>query len=110
MPAAKPSFPQFSIRLSPDDLEFVRELRRRDRAFGDSPRRSLNEVIRTLVSAMRTWFGLPRFMTEALEADMRVRGLDLYGYLQDLLARHYEELSRSSPARERLSEPTAPHS
>lgn len=109
MHAAKPSFPQFSIRLYPDDLAFVRELRRRDRAFGDSPRRSLNEVIRTLVTAMRTWFGLPRFMAEALEADMRVRGLDLYGYLQDLLARHYEELARSSAPRERLSEQPASH-
>ena len=109
MHAAKPPFAQFSIRLSPDDLAFVRELRRRDRAFGDSPRRSLNEVIRTLVTAMRTWFGLPRFMAEALAADMRGRGLDLYGYLQDLLARHYEELARGSPCAERPQEHTAPH-
>ena len=107
MNSAKPALGQFSIRLSPDDLTFVRELRRRDRAFGDSPRRSLNEVIRTLVTAMRTWFGLPRFMNEALAADMRARGLDLYGYVQDLLARRYEELARGSSAQPR-QEITAP--
>jgi hypothetical protein len=99
MNAPKPPVSQFSIRLPPEDEAFVRELRKRGRSFGGgSARRSLNEVIRTIVTAVRTYFGLPRFMVDVLAADMESRRLDMHAYLQDLLARRYEELVRSTEA------------
>lgn len=106
MRSAKPLFRQFSLRLGAEDDAFVRELRRSPRPFGGRTLRSTNEVIRTCVSAVRTYFGLPRFMADALYADMQARGLDLYGYFQDLLAHRYEELARARTTESRSADQT----
>src|SRR3954467_11121535 len=53
---------------------------------------SLNDVIREIVEAFRTMFGLPQQVVEVLEQDRQKLKMDMHQYLSHLLFERYEQL------------------
>jgi hypothetical protein len=51
----------------------------------------VGELIRDYVRCFRTWFQMPPYQAEALEKDCKKRGLNQREYIQEILARHYQE-------------------
>ncbi len=82
----------FSVKLSPTDMAYL-----------DTLKEELNHVaiadaVRDIVEAFRTTFNLPVYQSSRLREDMEARGLNSLQYIQELLARRYEELSKEPPA------------
>ena len=78
----------FSVKLSPGELEWLEGMKE------SLELNSTAEVIRGFIRAVRTLFGLPPYMVEHLREDMKKRGLSSEQYIQELLAKRYEELPK----------------
>lgn len=87
----------YAIKLTEEDRLFLADYGRRlggSRAGAMGRGRTIAHALRTLISACRTTFWLPPYMVQLLTADMQRRELDLFRYVQELLARRSEELGR----------------
>ena len=81
----------FTVKLTPLQYNFLeRQKAKLDVQFGA-------DVGREIVEGLRTWFSLPAYQVEVLEKDMASRKLNWITYVQELLARRYEELHHSAP-------------
>ena len=94
--AASPEKSIISIRMPVEVLRFVEdESRARGAALGlkgPDLENAINitaQVNRTL-EALRSWFGLPTIVAEAIEKDRAALGLGRLEYLQYLVFRRYE--------------------
>jgi hypothetical protein len=82
------------VKLTPQQFAFLEEQKERlDVQYGA-------DVVREIVEGLRTGFGLPAYQVELLEKEMASRKQNWITYLQELLARRYEQL-KASPPRER---------
>lgn len=76
----------FTVKLTKPQVAFIEDSRRAlDVQFGA-------DVIRSLVEALRTTFGLPAYQVDLLHRDMAAGQHTWSSYLQELLARRYEVL------------------
>ena len=53
---------------------------------------SLNDVIREMMEAFRTMFGLPQQVVDVLEEDRQKLKMDMHQYVSHLLFARYEQL------------------
>src|SRR5437764_2003357 len=84
----------FTLKLAPSDLEYLESLAP---ALGASSQQS---VLREVMEQFQSWFRLPVYQREALQKDMAGRKANVLQYIQELLARHYEEVAKdSAPAK-----------
>jgi len=81
----------YSVKLSPTDMTFLDSLKEQ---LGHV---AIADAVRDIVVAFRTTFSLPLYQAERLQQDMNARRLNLIQYLQELLARRYEELAKEPP-------------
>jgi hypothetical protein len=120
--SAKPSEPSrgvvasaeksiISIRMPVEVLRFVEdESRARGAALGlkgPDLENAINitaQINRTL-EALRSWFGLPAIVAEAVEKDRAALGLGRLEYLQYLVFRRYEATVKNGPGFDRESAP-----
>jgi len=82
-----------NVKVPSEDLYFVQEVLKP--ALGVSYNA---EAVREVLVQLRTCFRLPRYVVEALEAEMKAKKLNILGYVQELLLRRYEAL-RERPDR-----------
>ncbi len=82
----------FSVKLSPTDMAYLDSLKE------DLNHVAIADAVRDLVAAFRTTFSLPVYQAERLAEDMKARDLNMLQYIQELLARRYEELAKEPPA------------
>jgi len=80
----------FSVKLAPDQLRFLEAMK------DELGHKAVADVVRDMVESFRTTFSLPQYQAERLKADMADRGMTSWQYLQELLARRYEELSKAT--------------
>lgn len=59
------------------------------------------EVVRKLIEARRTWFALPPYQAARLEEELKARKLSFLTYVQEVLAREYEALSKKDAEKPR---------
>ena len=79
------------MKLPPADITFLEELRlARDK-------KTLADALRDGIIAFRTLFNLPVYQAERLQVEMQARGLTRVEYIQELLARKYQNLARPQP-------------
>ena len=81
----------FSVKLSPIEMAFL------DKKKDQLGMVSMADVLRELVEAYRTTFNLPAYQAEWLHADMQARGLTMLQYIQELLAKKYEDRDKEPP-------------
>jgi len=77
----------YSVKLSPADMAYL------GRFKAELSHVAISEAVRDIIAAFRTTFGLPPYQVKQLHEDMAARKLNLIQYLQELLARRYEEIS-----------------
>jgi len=92
-----------SIRTPVEVLHFV-EAESRARAAGLGLEGAeleaainVTATINRMLEALRSWFGLPAVVAEAVERDRAVLGLGRLDYLQLLVFRRYEALVKHGP-------------
>ena len=78
----------FSVKLSPTDMAYLDTLKE------ELGHVAIADAVRDMVEAFRTTFSLPVYQAERLKQDMAARGLTPLQYLQELLAKRYEELGK----------------
>jgi hypothetical protein len=78
----------FTVKVTPQQHAFLDELK------GKLDVQFSADVVREVIEGLRTWFGLPAYQVDLLKKDMASRKLNWISYLQELLARRYEKLSR----------------
>jgi len=101
----------FTLKLAPSQLRYLKSLEPALRAS------SQQSVLREILEQFQSWFRLPVYQREALQKDMGSRKAHILQYIQELLARHFEELpdatsakrppARSIPAEAEALEPFA---
>ena len=80
-----------TVRYPPGVGQFLRnEMTRLTKAKGRQY--SLNDVIREIIEAFRTTFGLPQPVVEILERDRHKLKMDVHQYVSLLLFERYEQL------------------
>ena len=80
-----------TVRYAPGVGLFLRnEMTRLTKAKGRQY--SLNDVVREMVEAFRTIFGLPPQVVDVLEEDRRSLKMDVHQYIAHLLFERYERL------------------
>ena len=85
---------QFTVKLTPGQLKYLDDLAG---VLGLSTQRS---ALREVLEQLQSWFRLPVSMREALKKDVAERRSNILRYLQELMARHYEELAKGpAPAK-----------
>lgn len=82
----------FSVKLSPTDMEYLDVLKEELNYI------AIADAVRDMVAAFRTTFSLPVYQADRLKEDMKARGLNPLQYIQELLARRYEELGKEPSA------------
>ena len=83
-----------SVRYPPPVGDYLRkEVDRLMKAKGRQY--SLNDVIREMIEAFRTMFGLPQQVVEVLEQDRHKLKMDMHQYVSHLLFERYEQLKHS---------------
>ncbi len=87
-PARDDYFTQ-SFRFTPEQTSFLKE--------GAQRLGSTTAVIREVLDDVRTLYGLPKVMIEALEKDRKALGLSQREYVMHLLARRYERVLSDGP-------------
>src|SRR3954466_6332463 len=84
----------FTLKLAPSQLRYLESL---EPALGASSQQS---VLRAILEQFQSWCRLPVYQREALQKDMTGRKANILQYIQELLARHFEELSKdAAPAK-----------
>jgi len=92
---------QFTVKLTPGQLKYLDGLAK---VLGLSTQRS---ALREVLEQFQTWFRLPVYMREGLKNDVAERRVNILRYLQELVARHYEELAKEPPPAKRAHAPRA---
>ena len=87
-----------NVKVPSEDLYFVQEVLKP--ALGVSYNA---EAVREVLVQLRTCFRLPRYVVDALEAEMKAKKLNILGYVQELLLRRYEALREQKPPSPRAS-------
>ena len=82
----------FSVKLSPTDMAYLDGLKE------ELGHVAIADAVRDVVEALRTTFSLPVYQAERVKQDMAARGLNPLQYIQELLAKRYEELGKEPPA------------
>jgi hypothetical protein len=83
-----------SVRYPPPVGDYLRkEVDRLMKAKGRQY--SLNDVIREMIEAFRTMFGLPPQVVEVLEQDRSKMKMDMHQYVSHLLFERYEHLKHT---------------
>jgi hypothetical protein len=96
-----------SIRMPIEVLNFVEgESRARAAGLGlkgDDMESAINITaqINRMLESLRTWFGLPAMVAEAVEKDRAALGLGRLEYMQYLVFRRYEALAKNGPGFDR---------
>src|SRR3954466_6408777 len=85
----------YSVNLLPLDMKFLETFKE------ELGRTSMADAVRDIVVAFRTTFNLPVYQAERPHQDMKARHLNLIQYVQELLARRYEELTKEPPEKPR---------
>ena len=99
-----------SIRMPIEVLHFVEgESRARAAALGlkgEDLESAINVTaqINRMLEALRSWFGLPAIVAEAIEKDRAALGLGRLEYLQYLVFRRYEALAKHGPGFDKAGE------
>ena len=83
----------FTLKLTPGQLEFLESLAP---ALGVSSQQS---VLREILEQFQSWFRLPVYQREALQKELAAKKVHILQYVQELLARHFEEIRDSAPAK-----------
>src|SRR3954462_2965819 len=84
----------FTLKLAPSQLAYLESLAP---ALGASSQQS---VLREVLEQFQSWFRLPVYQREALQKDMEAKKAHILQYVQELMARHYEELDKdAAPAK-----------
>ncbi|HYV46115.1 MAG TPA: hypothetical protein VFA20_14695 [Myxococcaceae bacterium] len=86
---------QFTIKLTPSQLKYLEDLAE---ALGLSTQRS---ALREVLEQFQSWFRLPVSMRERLKKDVAERRVNILRYLQELMARHSEELAKEPSSAKR---------
>jgi hypothetical protein len=100
---ASPEKTIVSIRMPLEVLSFVEgESRARAAALGlrgEDLESAINITaqINRMLESLRSWFGLPLLVAEAIEKDRGALGLGRIEYLQHLVFRRYEVVAKSGP-------------
>jgi len=66
---------------------------------------NITATINRMLEALRSWFGLPAMVVEAVEKDRAALGLGRLEYLQFLVFRRYETVVKNGPGFDRDSSP-----
>jgi hypothetical protein len=83
-----------SVRYPPLVGDYLRkEVERLMKAKGRQY--SLNDVIREMIEAFRTMFGLPQPVVDVLEQERHKLKMDMHQYVSHLLFERYEHLKHS---------------
>lgn len=90
---------QFTIKLTPSQLEYLETLAE---ALGLSTQRS---ALREVLEQFQSWFRLPVSMRERLKKDVAERRVNILRYVQELMARHSEELAKEATSAKRSHAP-----
>jgi len=80
----------FSVKLAPAQMQFLKAMKE------ELGHEAVADVVREMVESFRTTFSLPPYQAERLKADRADRGMTSLQYVQELLARRYEELSKAA--------------
>ena len=102
-----------SIRMPIEVLNFVEgESRARAAGLGlkgEDLETAINITaqINRMLESLRTWFGLPAMVAEAVEKDRAALGLGRLEYMQYLVFRRYEALAKNGPGFDREAEKSA---
>jgi hypothetical protein len=80
-----------NVKVPPEDLYFLQEVLKP--ALGVSYNA---EAVREILVQLRTFFRLPQSVVAILDRDMKSKGLNVLGYVQELLLRRYEALRDES--------------
>ena len=84
----------FTVKLTPSQLQYLESLAE---VLGASTEAS---ALREVLEQFQRWFHLPAYQREALQKDLADRKVNILRYIQELLARHYEELAKApAPAK-----------
>src|SRR5687767_7990695 len=86
----------FTLKLAPSQLKYLESLAP---ALGATSQQS---VLREVLEQFQSWFRLPVYQREALQKELAGRKVSILQYIQELLARHFEEIrdanAKSTPA------------
>jgi GAF domain-containing protein len=103
----------FTVKLAPSQLRYLESLAP---ALGATSQQS---ALREVLEQFQSWFRLPVYQREALQKELAAKKISILQYIQELLARHFEEIreaigkpapaapSRSIPATAEPLEPFA---
>jgi len=84
----------FTVKLTPGQLKYLERLAEVLEVSTEA------SALREVLEQFRSWFRLPAYQREALQKDVAERKLNILRYIQELLARHYEELAKEpTPAK-----------
>ena len=78
---------QVNVRVTAEDSEFVQSVLRPQLGLPYNA-----DVVREVISLLRTWFHLPAHVVDALKKDADAQKLHTLGYLHMLLHKRYESL------------------
>jgi hypothetical protein len=94
----------FTVKLAPSQMRFLGSLKVPLRVSSEQ------QVLREILDAFRSWFWLPVYQRQRLERELAQKKTHVLQYLQELLARRFEELragGRSAASRPSRSTPPA---
>ena len=92
----------FTVKLAPSQMLFLGGLKTPLRVSSEQ------QVLREVLDAFRSWFWLPVYQRQRLEQELAQKKTHILQYLQELLARRFEELGvRAAPATSRPRRTTA---
>ena len=87
--ASKP----LNVKVPPEDLLYVQEVLKPELGVPYN-----SDVVREVIKQLRTTFGLPDYVVDAIERDRKAKKQNILKYLQELLSRRSEDL-RANEAR-----------
>jgi hypothetical protein len=81
----------FTVKLAPSQMQFLGSLK------GPLRVSSEQQVLREVLDEFRSWFWLPVYQRQLLEQELARKKTHILLYLQELLARRFEELRGNAP-------------
>jgi hypothetical protein len=93
----------FTVKITPSQLHYLASLAETLEASTEA------SALRELLEQFQRWFHLPPYQREALQKDLADRKNNILRYIQELLARRYEELAKA-PAKAKRSPAAATRS
>jgi hypothetical protein len=84
----------FTVKLTPSQVQYLESLAETLEASTEA------SAVREVLEQLQRWFYLPAYQREGLQKDLADRKVNILRYIQELLARHYEELAKApAPAK-----------